>query len=245
MMQLQPGQVMNGCWIYPFMNVAQYVEYIVFGQFAVNEYQNPRITSRVIKDPSLKPWVPKTAAQSDYGYVNFECTRSGTHSYGRTYSINYDLQGMIWSTVGTFGWLAPKSRWKKDERIMEMCLRSFQLNPKWVKRAAAASSKRAQQYNQVVQQMNRIDQEITKNRSQTRSDIQEEFFKVITEQIETYDPESGNKKYLPMYNHAYTDGKGNYFLRDYDDGTLPFDNASEWRKLKIINRNDPNYKPED
>lgn len=50
-------------------------------------------------------------------------------------------------------------------------------------------------------------------------------------------------KYLPMYNHAYTDGRGNYFMRDYDDGTLPFENASEWRNLKIINRNDPNYKP--
>jgi hypothetical protein len=39
-----------------------------------------------------------------------------------------------------------------------------------------------------------------------------------------------------MYNHAYTDGHGNYFLRDYDDGTLPFENATEWRKLKIIIR---------
>ena len=43
-----------------------------------------------------------------------------------------------------------------------------------------------------------------------------------------------------MYNHAYTDGHGNYFLRDYDDGTLPFENATEWRKLKIINRNEVN-----
>ncbi len=69
---------------------------------------------------------------------------------------------------------------------------------------------------------------------------QEEFYKVITDQIETFDPESGKSKYLPMYNHAYTDGHGNYFLRDYDDGTLPFENATEWRKLKIINRNEVN-----
>jgi hypothetical protein len=69
---------------------------------------------------------------------------------------------------------------------------------------------------------------------------QEEFYKVITDQIETFDPESGESKYLPMYNHAYTDGHGNYFLRDYDDGTLPFENATEWRKLKIINRNEVN-----
>lgn len=40
------------------------------------------------------------------------------------------------------------------------------------------------------------------------------------------------------------DGKGNYFLRDHDDGTLPFDNAAEWRKLKIVNRNAPEYRPE-
>ena len=53
--------------------------------------------------------------------------------------------------------------------------------------------------------MNRIDSEITRNRSQTRSDIQEEVYKVLTWQIETYDPESGKLKYLPMFNHAWTD----------------------------------------
>ena len=161
---------------------------------------------------------------------------------GRMYSINYDLQGTIWSTVGTFGWVAPKSRWKQDERIMEICIRSFRLNPQWVRRASAAARQRAQKYHSVIQEMHKIDNEISRNRSQTRSDMQEEFYKVITDQIETYDPQSGKMKYLPMYNHAYTDGRGNYFLRDYDDSTLPFDNASQWRKLKIINRNDPNYK---
>ena len=156
---------------------------------------------------------------------------------GRFYSINYEVQGVIWTTVGTFGWLAPKSRWKEDERVMELCLRSFRLDPRWVKKASAATRYRAQKYHQVIQDIHRIDNEITEHRNQTRSGIQEEFYKVITEQIETYDPESGQMKYLPMYNHAYTDGRGNYFLRDYDDGTLPFENASQWRKLKIINRN--------
>jgi len=243
MLQPQIGQVMNGCWVYPYLDVAQYVQYIIFGQFAVNEFQNPRIISNVIKAPMLEPWVPKLATRSDYGYVNFECTINGTPMYGRMYSINYDLQGVIWTTVGTFGWLAPKYRWEKDERIMELCIRSFRLNSDWVKRASAAASQRANKYRQVIQEMNRIDNEISQHRSQTRSDIQEEFYKVITEQIETYDPGSGRIKYLPMYNHAYTDGKGNYFLRDHDDGTVPFDNASEWRELKIINRNDPNYRP--
>lgn len=242
MLQLQIGQVMNGCWMYPYLDVAQYVQHIVFGQFAANEFQNPRIIGNVVKDPTLKPWVPQLATRSDYGYVNFECTINGTPMFGRIYSINYDLQGTIWSTVGTFGWLAPKSRWKQDERIMEICIRSFRLNPQWVKRASAAARQRAKKYNSVIREMHRIDDEISRNRSQTRSDIQEEFYKVITGQIETYDPQSGKIKYLTMYNHAYTDGKGNYFLRDYDDSTLPFDNASEWRKLKIINRNDPNYK---
>ena len=45
-----------------------------------------------------------------------------------------DLQGVIWSTVGTFGRLAPQSRWDQDERIMEIYIRSFRLNPSWVKK---------------------------------------------------------------------------------------------------------------
>jgi hypothetical protein len=52
-----------------------------------------------------------------------------------------------------------------------------------------------------------------------------------------------HQKYLPMYNHAWTDGRGNCFLRGRDDGTLPVANASEWRQLKIIHRNDPGYRP--
>jgi hypothetical protein len=244
MMQMQPGQVMNGCWVYPFLSVAQYVQHIVFAQFAAEEFQTPRLIGDAVNDPTLRPWVPKIASQSDYGYINFECGIRGRPSYGRMYTINYDLQGSIWSTVGTFGWVAPKSRWQKDERMMEICIRSFRLNPAWARKAAAAASQRAQQYHQVIQEMHRIDADIQQRRSQTRSDIQEEFYKVITAQIETRDPQTGGTKYLPMYNHAYTDGKGNYFLRDHDDGTLPFDNASEWRKLKIVNRNAPDYRPE-
>jgi len=212
-------------------------------QLSANEFQNPRIIGNVVPAPELKPWVPKIATRADYGYVNFECTIDGVPMYGRLYSINYEIQGIIWTTVGTFGWLAPKSRWQQDERVMELCLRSFKLNPVWVKKASEASQYRAQRYHQVIQEMQRIDSEINQHQNQTRSDIQEEFYKVMTEQIETFNPESGKMKYLPMYNHAYTDGQGHYFLRDYDDGTLPFDNASQWRKLKIINRNDPNYRP--
>jgi hypothetical protein len=72
---------------------------------------------------------------------------------------------------------------------MELCIRSFRLNPKWVRRAAAAQQKRAEKYGQVIREMQGIDNEINRNSSQTRSDIQEEFYKVITDQIETFDPE--------------------------------------------------------
>ncbi len=239
----QIGGVLNGCWIYPYMGVAQYVQYIIFGQLAAQEFQNPRIIGRTVESPELRPWLPQMAQRKECGYVNFECTIGGTPMYGRIYTLVYDL-GTIWSTVGTFGWIAPKSRWKEDERIMELCIRSFRLNPKWVRRAAAAQQKRGEKYGQVIREMQGIDNEINRNRSQTRSDIQEEFYKVITEQIETFDPETGDKKRLPMYNNAWTNGRGDYVLKDYDDGTLPVEDPTEWRKLKIINRNDPDYRPE-
>lgn len=222
----------------PLLDVPQYVQHIVFNQFAVNEFQNPQIIGAFVKSPELQAFIPPVASRSDYGHVNFKCHINGISMYGRMYSINYELQGVIWSTVGTFGLLAPQSRWVQDERVMEICIRSFKLNPEWVKRASAASHNRAKQYHRVIQDMNRIDNEISSNHAKTNSDMQEEFYKVITEQIETFDPVTKKTKYLPMYNNAYTDGQGNYFLRDYDDGTLPFDNASEWRKLNIINRNE-------
>gem|GEM_PF-921749 len=238
-----PGEALNGCWLYPYMGIEQYVQTIVFGQFAAQEFVNPRLLGPAKPSPELQPWAPRQAGRSSYGHVNFECMVNGVPSIGRIYTIIYDISGLLWSTVGTFGWVAPKDRWQQDERIMELCIRSFRLDPRWARRASEAADYRAKGYNKVIQDMHRIDNEIQQHRCQTRSDIQEEFYKVITDQIETYDPQTNQVKYLPMYNHAYTDGHGNYFLKDHDDGTLPVDNASEWRKLQIVNRNDPNYRP--
>jgi hypothetical protein len=242
MLQKRAGEVMNGMWLYPYMNIEQYVQTIVFGQFAANEFQNPRILGQAQPDPELQPWIPKNVSHHYAGYVNFECVINGTPMFGRMYTIIYNIQNALWSTVGTWGLVAPKSRWSDDEKIMEICIRSFRLDPQWVARASAAQRQRGQQYNDVLRHMNQIDQDIQKNRAQTSSDIMHENYKVLTGQIETRDPASGKMKYLPSYNNAYTDGRGNYFLRDYDDGTLPFENASEWRKLDIVNRLDPGYR---
>ena len=243
-LQKQPGEVVNGVWLYPYMNIEQYVQNIVFDQLSANEFQNPRILGQAQHDPELQSWIPKNVSHYYAGYVNFECLINQTPMFGRIYTIIYNIQNVLWSTVGTWGLVAPKSHWSNDERIMEICIRSFRLDPQWVARASAAQRQRGQQYNDVIRHMNQIDQEIQKNRAQTNSDIMHENYKVLTGQIETRDPESGNIKYLPSYNNAYTDGKGNYFLRDYDDGTLPFENASEWHKLDIINRLDSGYRGE-
>jgi len=241
-LQKKAGEVINGVWLYPYMNIEQYVQHIVFGQFAADEFKNPRILGKAQPDPELEPWVPNNVSHHYAGYVNFECLINGTPVFGRIYTIIYNIQNTLWSTVGTWGLVAPKSRWSDDERIMEICIRSFRLDPQWVVRASAAQRQRGRQYNDVIRHMNQIDQDIQRNRARTNSDIIHENYKELTGQIETRDPESGNIKYLPSYNNAYTDGKGNYFLRDDDDGTLPFENAGDWRKLDIINRLDSGYR---
>jgi len=236
------GEVLNGCWLYPYMPLERYVKTIVFGQFAAAEFKNPRILGRAQPAPELKPFLPRVATRSECGYVNFECTVNRTPCYGRVYAILYDLGGALWSTVGTFGLVAPKERWSDDERLMEMCIRTFRLDPSWARRASAAASKRAGEYNDVLRDMHRIDAEIQQNRAQTNSDVNTEFYKVLTNQIETFDPSTGEEKWLPLYNHAWTDGKGNYFLSDSDAGTVPFENVTDWRPLQIVNRNDPAHR---
>jgi hypothetical protein len=235
-LKMKPGQVINGVWQYPYMSIEQYVQQIVFGQFSVREFQNPRIIGKAQPSPELRPWVPSIASHYQAGYVNFEFTMNGTPMFGRIYTIIYNIQNQLWTTVGTWGLAAPKSRWAADERIMEICIRSFRLNPQWVAKASAAEKQRGQKYNEVTRYMSKIDQEIQQNRAKTGSDMMHENYKVLTGQIETRDPVTGNVKYLPSYNNAYTDGRGNYYLKDYDDGTLPFDNASSWRKLDVVNR---------
>jgi len=241
-LQPAPGQALNGCWLYPYLSLDQYVQTIIFGQLSAQEFQNPRILGPVTPAPYLQPWVPSPATHSQCGSVNFECSIGGTPMYGRIYAILYDLGGSLWSTVGTFGLIAPKDRWTEDERVMELCLRTFRLDPAWAAKASQAAAQRGKQYHETLQYMQGIDREIQQGHAQTNSDIQTEFYKVITDQIETRDPETGKETWLPSYNHAYTDGQGNYILKNTDDGTLPVDNATEWHKLEIINRNDPGVK---
>lgn len=240
MIRKAPGEVMNGCWLFPYMGVADYVKNVVFPYMAKDEFVSPRLVGGVHRDESLTPWMPKGASRCDAGSVDFLCTLRGTPSRGRLYVITYEIAGVIWTTVGTFGWVAPVSRWKEDARVMECCIRSFRLDPQWVVRASAAARKRAEGYDRVMRDVQRIGREIQEGRSQAVADMQHEMHKVLTGQIETWDGATGEKAYLPAYGHAYTDGRGNYYLRDGDDGTLPFENAAEWRELTIVNRNEGN-----
>mgnify|MGYP000854061364 CR=1 FL=1 len=242
MLQPQPGQVQSGCWLYPYLSIRQYLEVIVFGQLAAQEIQNPRFVGDVVPVPALKALVPSVASHYQAGYADFVCTVRGVPSYGRIYTVLYNLQDMIWSTVFTAGWLAPQSRWREDGRIMEICLKTFQLDPQWAARAAAAAAQRSKQYGDTLRYLNDVDRQITENRSQTRSGIQEEFYKAITGQIETRDPQTGQETWLPAYRFAFTDGRGNYFLSD-DPNQNPTRANPEWRALDLINRNDPDYRP--
>jgi hypothetical protein len=226
------------------MTIPQYIQTIIFGVMSAQEFQNARIVGQVVESPELRPFVPQVASHSQCGYVNFECAIDGMPMVGRIYAMLYNLGGNIWSTVGTFGWVTPKHRWRRDARVMDLCIRTFRLDPQWVMRAAAASAQRGQQYNEIIRQLNEADRQMERQRSQTRSDIQTEVHKVLTSQMEVLDPDTGRQTWLPMYEKAYTDGKGNYFVTDVD-GPLPIDSDPEWRRLKIVNRNDPDYRKEE
>jgi len=48
MLQPQAGQVLNGCWLFPYLNVSQYVQYIILNQLSAAEFQQPRILGNYI-----------------------------------------------------------------------------------------------------------------------------------------------------------------------------------------------------
>jgi len=54
---------------------------------------------------------------------------------------------------------------------------------------------------------------------------------------ETRDPQTGQERWAPAYNRAYTDGSGNYYLTD-EQGNLPIENNPAWHQMQIINRNE-------
>lgn len=232
------GSVMDGAWVYPAMGVADFARNIVFGQLARKELGQARLVGRFVEVPALRKLAPQVATQVQAGYVDFELEEGGKPMRGRLYTTLFSLGGSgLWSNIGTAAWIAPASRVREDSRLMEYSMRSFQLNPDWVKRATAAEITRGAEMARVTREINEADRRWQAERLARSSDTQTEFYKVLTGQIETRDPETGRESWLPAYKHALTDGRGNYALTDNDAAATQLQHGSEWRPLQIINRN--------
>ena len=229
------GQVHNGVWLYPYMSIRQYVEQIVFGQFATQEFMNPQIVQDTVAVPELMKLAPSVAADKQAGYVEFECQVNGVPSRGRMYAVLYNLGAGLWSTVGTWGLVAPKEQWENQSKLMEVCFRTFRLDPQWVAKASAAANYRGTEFNRINREIHAAYDQMQKERMQVNSDINTEMYKVLTDQIETRDPETGKVEWFPMYERAFTNGRGDYFLTD-QQGFLPIEDNPEWHKVEIVNR---------
>ncbi len=232
----QPGTVSDGVWLYPYMTIPQFAQTIIFNIFAKDEFQNPRLLGGVQDAPDLRPWVPKHVTRAQCGYVNFECGIKGVAMRGRLYAILGNLADQVWSNNATYGLVAPTERWGEDSRLMEYCIRTFRLNPQWVAKASAAEIQRGRQMADLQRQLNEADLQMQREHLARSSDSQNEFYKVLTGQMEVRDPATKEEKWMPAYNRAYTDGNGNYYLSDYG-GSLPVEGDPNWRPLQIINRN--------
>jgi hypothetical protein len=62
----------------------------------------------------------------------------------------------------------------------------------------------------------------TSQRSHTTEDLgggdgdHDRFIVLLTEPMETCDPETGSMRWMPLYYTAWADGKGNSILTDHD-----------------------------
>lgn len=232
------GSVMDGAWVYPSMGVADFARNIVFGQLAHQELGRARLVGRFVEVPALRKLAPQVATQVQAGYVDFELEEGGKPMRGRLYTTLFTLgDSGLWSNIGTAAWIAPASRVREDSRLMEYSMRTFRLNPEWVKLATAAEIKRGAEMARVTREINEADRRWQAERLARSSDTQTEFYKVLTGQIETRDPETGKESWLPAYKHAFTDGRGNYAVTDNDSAASQLKQGSEWRPLQIINRN--------
>jgi hypothetical protein len=241
MLNPQPGQMLNGCIVYPWVEIPAYLEQIVFPSLLQGAIQNVRFTGQVRPAPWLDPLVPRNVASRwQVGSLTFTGRQDGVDKCGRLYCVLIDIGGHLWTNAATFGYAVPRDQWQDAERVMEFCLRSFRLDPQWVARAAEGDRKRGGQYHELQKYMNGLDAQMQHDRMQTNSDINHETFKVLTEQMETYDPVTGELTELPMYDHAWTDGQGHYLLSDQEHPPV-LDAEPSWRPVKTVNRNAPDY----
>ncbi|OYY92680.1 MAG: hypothetical protein B7Y41_14850 [Hydrogenophilales bacterium 28-61-23] len=232
------GSVMDGAWVYPAMGVADFARQIVFGRIARQELGRARLVGHFVEVPALRKLAPQVATQVQAGYVDFELEEGGKPMRGRLYTTLFTLgDSGLWSNIGTAAWIAPASRVREDSRLMEYSLRTFRLNPEWVKQATAAEIKRGAEMARVTRDINEADRRWQAERLARSSETQTEFYKVLTGQIETRDPETGKESWLPAYKHAFTDGRGNYAVTDNDSAAAQLQSGSDWRPLRIIDRN--------
>ncbi|MCK7515866.1 MAG: hypothetical protein MZV70_75775 [Desulfobacterales bacterium] len=120
--------------------------------------------------PNSKAWVPPAASRADAGYVGFECTVRGTPMVGR--DLRHPLRPARHAVVHG-GHLrvggAPLAPAAGRTRHGAGASVSFRLDPagRGAARGLSSPASAPAEYRQVIQEMNRMDAEITRHRSQT------------------------------------------------------------------------------
>jgi hypothetical protein len=192
-----PGSNYNGMTVYPLMPAEQFIKQVAF-PYAHPSAANVRVLSQK-KLPQLARHHLRMARiiqpMIDFSYgaalVDFRYTENGQQYEERMLAVveNWGQAGAgMWGNKETFLIRAPLGQLKRWEPILQEIRTSVIVNQRWLSEEIRGQMIRGGIMNQTLQEMQRIEREITAHRQQVNAEITHDFFLTLTGQEEYVNP---------------------------------------------------------
>ncbi len=222
-----PGSNYNGMTVYPVMSAEQFIMQIAF-PYAHPSAANVQILSQK-KLPRLAQHHLRMARiiqpMIDFSYdaaiIGYTYTENGQQYEERMLAVveNWGQAGAgMWGNKETFFIHAPVGQLKQWEPIFKEIRTSVIVNQSWLSEEIRGQMIRGGIMNQTLQEMQRIEREMTAHRQKVNAEINHDFFLTLTGQAEYVNPftkqvETGSNQ----WRFRWVNGQGDVIYTDRED----------------------------
>lgn len=223
------GSNYQGMTVLPVMTPEQFILNVVI-PYAHPTASNVLVTSHKSL-PELATAVKKEDnILADLGFTYHASLVNITYSEGsrifeeKLVAVIMDLGNAgagMWKNRYTFSFRAPKGELKTYEPVFSAIGNSLTINHQWLTGEIKGQLERAGIYNKTMTEINRIENEITRNRQQNNAAIQHEMYLNLT----------GQEEYI------------NPFTNEIETGTNEWNHRWSGSNDFVIYSNDPNFDP--
>lgn len=161
------------------------------------------------------------------GFVIVEYTENGRAYKELLYTVLVDARRSmgLWANDFTTAMRSPAAEVDRWKPVLDIVSNSVRLNPQWVAGELRGQGERAEISRKVIEDLNRIDREITAHRTRTQQSIQKDQYLTLTGQEDYVNPITGKvERDTSDWSRRWVNANGDYIYSNdttYDPNRDP------------------------